>query len=172
MLKILACLVIISAGGICGMLVARGYSLRPVELRSLKSALQMLETEITYAATPLAEAFGLVAARTDNRLAPLFEETRKELLSMSGCTAKEAWEKALLRFYPQSSLIGCDISILRSLGGALGISDSSDQSKHIRLAMEQIGAEMKKAEISALQHVKLWNYLGFLGGLVIVLIFY
>jgi stage III sporulation protein AB len=172
MLKILACLVIISAGGICGMLVARSYSLRPVELRSLKSALQMLETEITYASTPLAEALGLVAARTDYRLAPLFEETRKELLSMSGCTAREAWEKALLKFYPRSSLIGCDISILRSLGGALGISDSSDQSKHLRLAREQIEAELEKAEISAQQHVKLWNYLGFLGGLVISLIFY
>ena len=172
MLKIIACLVIISAGGICGMLVARGYSLRPVELRSLKSALQMLETEITYAATPLAEALGLVASRTDYRLAPFFEETPKELLSMSGCTAKEAWEKALLEFYPRSSLIDCDMAILRSLGGALGISDSSGQSKHLCLAMEQIEAELKKAEISALQHVKLWNYIGFLGGLVIVLIFY
>ncbi len=172
MLKILACLVIISGGGICGVLIARGYSLRPAELRSLKSALQMLETEITYAATPLAEALGLVAARADYRLAPLFEETRKELLSMSGCTAKEAWEKALLKFYPHSFLIGCDMAILRRLGGALGISDSSGQSKHLMLAMEQVEAELKKAEASALQNVKLWNSLGFLGGIVIVLIFY
>jgi stage III sporulation protein AB len=172
MLKLLGSIVVTIAGGLTGMVIARSYSLRPMELRYLQSALQMLETEITYTATPLAEALGLVAARADNRVAPLFEQTRAELLSMSGCTAGEAWENALRKFYPQSALLTCDFSILRSLGSALGISDSRDQSKHLRLAMEQIGMEINRAESNALRHVKLWNYLGFLGGLVIVLLFY
>lgn len=172
MLKLLGSIVVILTGGLAGMTIARSYSLRPVELRCLQSALQMLETEITYAATPLAEALGLVAARADKRVAPLFEQTRAELLSMSGCTAGEAWENALRKFYPTSALLTCDFSILRSLGSALGISDSRDQSKHLRLAMEQIGMEISRAENNAFRHVKLWNYLGFLGGLVIVLLFY
>lgn len=172
MLKLLGSIVVILTGGLTGMTIARSYSLRPSELRSLQSALQMLETEITYAATPLAEALEVVAVRSDSRVAPLFEQTREGLVSMTGCTASEAWESALQKFYPRSTLINSDFSILRSLGRALGISDSRDQRKHLQLAMEQIGMEISKAESNALKHVKLWNYLGFLGGLVIVLLFY
>jgi stage III sporulation protein AB len=61
---------------------------------------------------------------------------------------------------------------LRSLGSSLGISDRADQIKHLTLAMEQIKLENIKAEDEAARNVKLWNYLGFLGGLVIVMILY
>ena len=38
--------------------------------------------------------------------------------------------------------------------------------------MEQIKSENAKAEGEAARNVKLWNYLGFLGGLLVVLILY
>lgn len=172
MFKIFSASVIILGAGLAGILISRNYSRRPVELRCLQSSLQMLETEITYAATPLPEALQKVAARSDKSVAGLFERTCAELLLMSGCTAGEAWEKSLVEFYPKSALLPSDLVILRSLGGALGISNCQDQSKHLRLAMEQLGIEMVKADDAASRNVKLWNYLGFLGGLVIVLLLY
>lgn len=172
MFKLAGALVIILSCGLTGMLIARTYSLRPAELRSLQTALQMLETEISYAATPLAEALHSLAARSDRLVAPLFGYVLTELRTTPGCTAHEAWEKALKRFYPQTSLRKSDLVILSNLGKALGISDRQDQARHLRLAREQIGAELSQAQNEALKHVKLWNYLGFLGGLVIVLLLY
>ncbi|KUK81824.1 MAG: Putative thioredoxin [Pelotomaculum thermopropionicum] len=62
--------------------------------------------------------------------------------------------------------------ILRNLGSSLGISDRDDQIKHLHLAMEQIRAETVAAEEEAARNVKLWSYLGFLGGLLLVLVLY
>jgi stage III sporulation protein AB len=172
MLKILGCALILLAGGGAGMTMAGHYARRPRDLRSLQAALKMLETEITYTATPLPEALGRVAERAGPRLAPLFNRAREELLSPSGRTAREAWESALKAFYPTSALVPSDLAVLRQLGPALGISSVQDQSKHLHLAMEQLGVEMARAEEEASRYVRLWNYLGFLGGLALVLMLY
>jgi len=62
MLKIAGCLLIISAGSFAGISLARNYARRPGELRNMITALQMLETEISYTATPLPEALTRMAA--------------------------------------------------------------------------------------------------------------
>ncbi|WP_066637601.1 stage III sporulation protein SpoIIIAB [Desulfolucanica intricata] len=172
MLKIFGSVLIVLACGLSGLAIAKNYIRRPHELRCLQSALQMLETEISYAASPLAEAMEIIAARCDKHVAMLFLRAKDELSSMSGYTAKEAWDKSLDAFYPQTALNQTDLSILRSLGGTLGISDREDQIKHLRLSRAQLKAEMDKADELARRNVKLWNYLGFSGGIVIVLILF
>lgn len=172
MLKLLGMLLVVGGGGLAGLAVARRYARRPVELRQLQSALQMLETEITYASTILPEALGGVASRCERSVALLFAAARDELLSMQGDTAAEAWEKALQRFYPISSLTSADLAVLRTLGGALGISDGRDQAKHLKLTREQLQAQIEKADRDASGNVKLWSYLGFLGALTVVILIY
>jgi len=172
MLRLLGSSVIIFSCGLIGMFAARNYSQRPEELRHLQSALQMLVTEITYAATPMMEALRSIAARSDKRVAILFEYVLAELGSNPGCTAHEAWERALQKFYIRTALSKSDLSILSNLGKALGISDRQDQTRHLHLAIEHLGAEMISARNEASKYVKLCNYIGFLGGLVLVLLLY
>lgn len=172
MLKLVGAAMVVTASGLSGMAVAGNYSRRPKELRSLRSALQMLETEVAYGATHLPEALGQVAGRCDGTVAPLFNQAAAELSYMSGVTASEAWGKSLGSYYPGTALKPQDLSILRNLGSSLGISDREDQIKHLRLAMEQIGSETAGAEEEAARNVKLWSYLGFLGGLMAVLVLY
>lgn len=172
MLKLVGAVMVIAASGLSGLVVAGNYSRRPRDLRSLRAALQMLETEVAYSATYLPEALRQVAGRCDQATAPLFLRAADELSSMSGVTAAEAWEKALDHYCPGTALKSGDLSILRNLGGSLGISDKEDQIKHLRLAMEQLSAESAAAEEDASRNVKLWSYLGFLGGLLAVLLLY
>lgn len=172
MLKLTGAVIVILSVGFTGITIANRYSRRLQELRSLLPALQMLETEITYAATLLPEALHLVALRCPEIIAPLFEKAAAELFSMSGFTVWEAWGKALEIFSHQSALNKADLAILHNLGGVLGISDRQDRSKHLCLAREQLKIQVEKAEEEAAKNVKLWNYLGFLGGLVVVLILY
>lgn len=172
MVKLLGAITVITCTGYLGMLKARKYALRPKELRNLQAALQILETEIIYGATPLPEAMELVAARAEKSVAFLFYHAGQELLSMTGCTVKEAWDKALDMFSSRTVLENSDLVILRQLGNCLGMSDREDQAKHLRLAMEQLKIESVNAMEKSRTHVKLWNYLGFLTGLMLVTVFY
>jgi stage III sporulation protein AB len=172
MIKIMGAALVIACTGYAGMARARKYALRPRELRSLQSALQILETEIIYGATPLPEAMEQVAARTERSIAFLFKQAGKELLSKTGCTVKEAWDRALEKFAARTILEDSDLRILRQLGNSLGMSDRQDQEKHLHLAMEQLRLEAASASEKAKTHVKLWNYLGFLTGLLLVTVFY
>jgi stage III sporulation protein AB len=172
MLKFLGAAMVVAASGLSGLAVAGSYARRPRELRALRSALQMLETEITYGATLLPEALNTVSARCDQLVGALFKKAGEELAAMSGVSAAQAWERALDSYYAVSALKPQDHSILVSLGRSLGRSDCADQVKHLRLTMEQVTQEAANAEEEASRNVKMWSYLGFLGGLVLVLVAY
>ncbi|MHB8157607.1 MAG: stage III sporulation protein AB, partial [Desulfocucumaceae bacterium] len=68
MFKLIGAAILVAAGGTAGMLVAREYVRRPKELKAVLSSIKMLETEIIYTATPLAEALESVAAVSDSRV--------------------------------------------------------------------------------------------------------
>ena len=170
MLKVLGCAAILFAGSGLGALVAGLYARRPLDLRALQAALKMLETEITYTATPLAEALLRVAERLPHRVALFFARAGAGL--GAGCPLPEAWETALRECYVTSALAAEDLAILRRLGCVLGISDTGDQSRHLRLAMEQLELEAKKAEEESARYAKLWRSLGFLGSLALIFTFW
>lgn len=172
MIKLIGGLLIITASGLAGWKKAGLYSGRPRELQQLITALQLLETEITYVATPLPEALARAAEQMGAPAAALFGRIAGELASGSGKPARAAWSEALQWYYPRSSLDESDLSIIRGLGNSIGISDREDQGKHLRLAAEQLKAALAAAQESARKNVKMWNYVGLLGGLVIVLALY
>ncbi len=172
MIKLLGSVMVVAASGLGGIAVAGNYSRRPKELRSIRSALQMLETEISYGATHLQEALNLVAERCDKNVSLIFSGTAAVLSARTGATAAQAWEKSINSYYREAALKAQDLSILRNLGSSLGISDREDQIKHLRLAMEQISNECFKAEEEAARNVKLWSYLGFLSGFLVVIVLY
>lgn len=172
MFKLIGAVLLVAAGGAAGMLVAREYARRPAEIRSLISAVQMLETEIIYSATPLREALERVAGLSDRNVSGLFIEAARTLGESGGSTAEEAWEKSLDSFYSRSALSAGDSAILRNLGRALGRSGQKDQEKHLKLTCEQLKREMARAEEAALKNTRMWNYLGFCGALAAVIILY
>ncbi|MDO7788625.1 stage III sporulation protein SpoIIIAB [Desulforamulus aquiferis] len=170
MLKLLGAIIVVFSCTLIGLTVASAYSRRPGEIRALQNALQLLETEISYGATPLPDALASVSERCDTRVALLFNRAAQELMTMRGITAREAWEIALSEYYPKSALSRIDRSILLELGNSLGVSDREDQVKHLMLAKEQLKLEQTKAEDASIKNTKVYNYLGFLGGLTLVLI--
>ncbi|KJS14183.1 MAG: stage III sporulation protein AB [Peptococcaceae bacterium BRH_c8a] len=172
MIKLIGAILLVSACGYAGWHVSRSYARRPVELRQFMTALQMLETEITYAATPLPDALSGIAERVDARVSSFFAHAAKELQTTRGTSARQAWSAALDRYRTGSTLDRGDLGILNSLGHNLGISDRDDQAKHLRLTLEQLKMAQARAEETASKNVKLWNYVGLLGGLIIVLALY
>ncbi|MCG8401258.1 MAG: stage III sporulation protein AB [Firmicutes bacterium] len=172
MLKLIGACLLVSVSGYAGWTISRQYARRPVELGQFISALAMLETEIVFAATPLPDALAGIAERSDPGVSRFFRQVAQNLQKARGYSARDAWNMALEAHCRKSPLDGGDLAILRSLGNNLGISDREDQAKHLRLTLEQLKMARAKAEETAARNVKLWNYMGLLGGLIIVLALY
>ena len=172
MLKLIGAGMTLAACGSIGVTWARVYEKRPQQLVAIEGALQLLETEILYGATPLPEAMAQVALKCDPEIAGLFRNTALELRKMAGITASEAWEAAVQDFFPGTALNKQDLQILKRFGAPLGASDKEDQAKHIELTKSQLKLAAQQAELLSRKHALVYKYLGFLGGLLLVLILY
>lgn len=171
MLKVFGAALVVIACTLAGRAVARAFAERPRQLRALQGALQELETEIIYGAVPLEEALEHIAVREDRLIGRFFTLVLKQWRGSPGCTASEAWSEALAGWHRGTNLTADDLAALKLLGCSLGASDRQDQQKHLVLAREKLAHEETEAWKVAGRTVKPWNYLGFLGGLVVVLIF-
>lgn len=172
MLKLVGMCMTLGACGTMGLMWARVYEKRPRQLAALEEALLLLETEITYGSTPLPEAMELVSRQCYREVASVFRQTAVELKKMEGSTANEAWVRSVDAFYPGSALTDSDLQIMRRFGVSLGNSDREDQMKHLALARSQLKAAADQADAAARKTASVFKYLGFLGGLFVVLVLY
>ncbi len=172
MLKLIGVVILVASGGLAGILVAWEYAKKPRELKALLSTIQMLETEITFAATPLAEALHKIAKCTDPHIAVFLQKAAHYMQLKDGCTSGEAWHKALKWYYTVNSLNKREMTILYNLGNVLGMSDIEDQKKHLNLASEQLKREIIRADEEEAKNAKIWTYLGFCGSLVMAIVLY
>jgi stage III sporulation protein AB len=170
MFKLIASLLIICSAGLAGLRAASAYSLRSRQLRTLQEALQLLDTEIMYGATPLPAALSKVAAAAGEAVGVVFREAGDMLGNSSGLTAGEAWNLAVDRNIRQTAFTQEDRAILRSFGEALGSSDRVDQHKHITLTAYHLRQEEERAERDRQKNERIWKYGGFLVGIGIVLL--
>ena len=169
-MKLLGALIIIVAFGLIGITIGRNYRRRPEELRNLQGALQILETEIVYGATPLPVAFDRIGKIFNNQVGKIFVSAKEFLHSENGISIEQAWAKALEQQFQNTSLSKRDFEVVKVLGSSLGISDRTDQTKHLRLALEKLKNEEKGARDESAKYAKTFNYLGFLCGLTLVIL--
>ncbi|MGB9885870.1 MAG: stage III sporulation protein AB [Moorellales bacterium] len=171
-MKLLGALMVFWACGALGMLLAGNLVRRQQILRELQVALQLLETEITYAATPLPEAFRRVGQKCRSPVGRLFLAAANTLDADPGITAGEAWEAGLAALWAVAPMDREEVAVLSDLGQGLGRGDREDQRKKLELARAQLQhLERTAAEVRARQ-TRVWQTLGFLGGVTIILLLY
>lgn len=168
--KLVGSVLVVAAGGGLGLLVVSNLVARPRQLRDFQSALQMLETEIQYAASPLPEAMDRVGRAVGAPVGMVLERAASYLTTGGGLVAADGWELALREARGTAALTREDIDILLAFGAFLGRSDREDQVKHLRLARERLHRQELKAEEDRMRNERLWRYLGFLGALALVVV--
>jgi stage III sporulation protein AB len=168
--KLLGAVMVIGSAGVTGIRVAAGFSRRITELRSLQNALQMLDTEIMYRATPLPVILKKIGQAGEGSIAKIFKAAGDALNQEQGFTPAEAWNKALLENWQLTALSQDDYTILASFGEMLGLSDREEQHKNIALTSLHLGREEEKAQLEREKNERLWRYGGFLIGISIVLL--
>lgn len=152
-----------------GFELSRHLSERPKQLRMLRTALQSLEAEIMYGHTPLHEASRKLAAQLPKPISIIFERFSQKLTTME-TTVKIAWEESLQEIWKITALKKSEYEILIQFGETLGKHDRATEQKQIILTLTHLEREESEARDKQQKYEKMMKSLGFLSGLLIVIL--
>ncbi|MFE8702518.1 stage III sporulation protein SpoIIIAB [Cytobacillus sp. FJAT-54145] len=169
MMKIIGAIFIIVATTWTGFEASRHLNERPRQLRQLKSALQSLEAEIMYGHTPLHEASRRLAEQLSKPLSWFFESFSKKLTN-SETTVKDAWEESLVEMWKFTAFKQGEFEIMKQFGETLGRHDRLSQQKQIRLTLTHLEREEADAYEKQAKYEKMVKSLGFLSGLLLIIL--
>ncbi|SFA96676.1 MULTISPECIES: stage III sporulation protein SpoIIIAB [unclassified Bacillus (in: firmicutes)] len=169
MMKLIGAIFIIVATTWTGFEASRHLSERPKQLRMLKSALQSLEAEIMYGHTPLHEASRRLSTQIPRPLSWFFESFAKKL-TQTETTVKEAWEESLKEVWRLTALKQGEFEIMKQFGETLGRHDRYSQQKQIMLTLSHLEREEVDARERQAKYEKMVKSLGFLSGLLLIIL--
>lgn len=172
MIKIIGACFIILASSWIGFEIARSYRERPQQIRQLRSALSLLETEIGYGVRPLAAACKQIALRTQGFVSTLFARCEENLNRMDGASTYQCFKQAIDHEWKNTAMKEPEKRILLDLSATLGISDRENQLHHLAMAKTNLEIEEKKARDEQMQYEKMFKTIGVLAGTLIVLLIY
>lgn len=169
MIKIIGALFIIFSTTWAGFEISRHLTERPKQLRWFKSALQSLEAEIMYGHTPLHEAARKLSTQFPKPLSIFFSSFASKLLTVE-TTVKNAWETSLQEIWKMTSLKQNEYEILAQFGENLGKHDRLTEQKNINLTITHLEREEADAYERQQRYEKMVKSMGFLSGLLIVIL--
>lgn len=171
MMKILGAICIIIATTWSGFEASRHFSERPRQLRQLRSALQSLEAEIMYGHTPLHEASRRLAEQLAKPLSIFFESFAARLTNTE-TTVRDAWVDSLAEIWKLTALKQGEFEIMKQFGETLGRHDRISQQKHIVLTLTHLEREEQDAIDRQAKYEKMVKSLGFLSGLLLIILLF
>ncbi len=169
MIKIIGALFILLSTSWAGFEASRYLTERPRQLRILKVALQSLEAEITYSHTPLHEATRKISQQLQKPVSWFFETFSKKLTEQE-ISVKKAWEESLMDIWKLTAFKSGEFEILKQFGENLGKYDMVTQQKHIHLALKHLDREEAEAVEKQRKYEKMAKSLGFLSGLLLIIL--
>lgn len=170
MIKLVGSLIILFASTAAGMMLARQYRDRPREIRQWRSALQSIEAEIVYGRVPVDQMAADLSKQFPMPLSKFFQLLHEQL-SGEGLPLQIAWSTSIEHFWPRTALKRPEKEILLQFGTTLGTEDAENQKKHIQLALAHLEREENDARQSQKANEKMLRSLGFLTGVLFILLF-
>lgn len=168
MIKWVGALIIIMATTLGGFVWAKQYSDRPKQLRQMKAALQALEAEIMFGMTPLAEACDHLSGQFSGPIGDFFKSF-SDTLGKNAESVHSAWDESLNEIWKRTAFRKNDLEVMKQFGTTLGRHDRDHQQKQIKLTLSHLEREEAEARDSQQRNEKMIKSLGFLAGLLIVL---
>lgn len=166
-LKLLGGAFIMLSCSLYGFAASNRYNLRSKDIRKLRAAVQMLETEVIFGCTPLPTAMSNVAFKVDGGIKSFLCRVSEELQSGESYSLDTAWSEAADKLIAETCLSKAEGELFMDFGKVLGCSDREDQKKHFELFYIQLKHFEEIAEDERRKNEKLYKSLGFLSGLVI-----
>ena len=160
------------ASGLLGAAVAGWYAQRTRQLRGFLLGLHVLETEIAHAVRELPAALQQTARALEPPVRDLFQGAAVLMSQHPHWPAPLAWRRALALIRRRLALRDEEVAALQEVGVRLGLSAAGDQARYLRLVQQALQRHLEQAEQERQVGMRLWRYLGWGSGLMVVLLLY
>lgn len=153
--------------GICtrlGILKAKTYDNRVIELKRIKNALEVLKSKIEFTYEPIKDIFVEISKIVYANEQNIFSQT---LINMEQNDITQSWNMAVEK---NSNLEKEDKSTIKMFGKLLGKTDKAGQINEINVTSKLLDTLMEKAEEEKNKNYKLFKTLGCVIGIGICII--
>ena len=160
---------VIAAGGLVGFAAARRVEAELREVERLETALHFLQSEISYALTPLPEALKRAGAAAGGEIGALLARTGALAGLSNRRSVSRALDLALDEIHPELTKV---LAIVKELAASLGLSGHKEEVRHIEMSIDRARSLKKELEDECRRKARLYRYLGLFSGasLAIVLL--
>ena len=168
MIKTIGCILIVAASTFGGFAYADGFKRRVKQLNEVERAINQLQNEIEYTYTPLPEALHNVSEKCEPPINEIFSKASQALYSNEVESVYDAFKKCL-----EDSNINInkeDMNVILDLSKSLGESDIEGHKKIFSLSKSNLKKRISIAEDSMNKNVKMYRYLGFSLGAMLVIV--
>jgi stage III sporulation protein AB len=170
MLKVIGSILILLGTTLAGFICGERLKKRVQQLNEIERSVIQLQSEITYVYTPLPEAFIKVAEKSKQPINHIFKNVSQDLIGNRVENVYEAFNGALYKNKDKLYLNNEDIEIILDLTKSLGESDIDGQNNIFSLTLSNLKKQIKIAEMLKNKNLKMYRYLGFTIGAMMVII--
>ena len=169
MIKIFGCVVILGASTMAGFIYSERLKYRVFQLNEVQRAVYQLQNEITYLHALLPDAFESIANKSKEPIKELFSKTGELLSDNEYENVYEAVNSAMNSVKSKLYLNSDDINVILDLSKTLGESDIEGQNSIFTLTIANLKKQIKISEEFMNKNIKMYRYLGFSFGAMVVI---
>ena len=169
MIKIIGCIVILCASTMAGFIYSERLKYRVFQLNEMERAIYQLQNEITYVHALLPDAFKSIASKSKDPINEFFNKTSELLCENEYENVYQAMYSAVELTRSKLYLNSEDINVILDLSKTLGESDIQGQNSMFTLTIANLKKQIKVAEEFMNKNIKMYRYLGFSFGAMLVI---
>jgi len=166
----LGIILIMASTGLIGLYYSNIDGYRISDLLEMKRAISILQSEIEFTGTPLSEAAANVALRTKGSVSRIFERLSGLIETNKQDSISAIWESAYSPAAAEAYFSKKDSEQFMEFGNALGYLDGNMQIKNITLLLDYIDSQIDELNECKAKNRKMYRSVGFLTGLLIVVV--
>lgn len=168
-LKILGCILILIGSSLIGFYLGESLKKRVSQLKEIEQALYQLQSEIVYTHSALPETLLNISRKCTKPISCIFSEVSNLLYENKVDSVHDGFEIIIKKNKENLSLKQHDIDILMDLSKSLGESDIEGQRNIMMLSIKNIRSQIDDAELAMKNNIKMYRYLGFSFGAIVVI---
>ncbi len=169
-MKIIGCILVVVSSTGMGFYFSNEIRCRIEDLKELRKLIVLLRGDIRYANTALPEAIAVIARRHNGNYNAFFKYVSTKLNELSGHTFSQIWKEAVHTELNTTSLAKKDKLHLSQFGENLGYLDKDMQMNTFDLFISQLEDEIKDLSKTVKEKSYLYNTMGIMAGIFIVII--
>lgn len=169
-LKLLGMLVVFISCTYMGKILAGKYTKRYAQLTVFLNFVEFFETEICYTSTPVMEIFKSLTPKINSPFKEIVISVLEQLTSYGYRPLCDIWKENLYANKKSLSLNEEDLDLMIYFGNILGTTDKENQKKYFTVIKSRLNTQLKEAQDNRAKYTKLFNELGIIAGLFIIIL--